>query len=556
MLKSIPTYSDLKPMSNSPAKQFILPFSPKKNNETVASEVEVAAVYALVEFERMKGGGLILKQPEETIHFVAEIGYPLWLLPNNLVTYIFDGLNNYNYSFPYVELPTAQNFIKNLEANSKTREDYQTFLSDNSRYFLQPKVEKEFSIRNLIVDSDFKKEFDVYSKEASEVMGQLTKIALLNPNLQETTISSIITEMSRLQSSLEENADVFQECLRLVNKTTSQYITELDYSLEAVKDEAEAKIKAQEELVNPKTAALNKECKREIAKVTAGFDDEIDKLGKLKTKTSKSIDSEEKKLKQYEQSAKEQAQQNHIIFEKRWKAKSKETKKELSELEKQLKQVETNLKRLDKQKNEKISALYLELENEVRLARQPILDLEAERDSKMLILRRETENLFKLEKPIVESLNAAKKLAGQINEGFQMLGIKNPQLKAPALFYIPFYVACYQTRSANRYLFFAPSMTGEFGFGVKLKGVMGISNIKEMLTPRFKAITVLIEKVQLLAKQDSLLQQQITDLGEKNNLLRNDLARINIAKGLVYLKDAGWLSQREYHSLANSLAQS
>jgi prefoldin subunit 5 len=190
------------------------------------------------------------------------------------------------------------------------------------------------------------------------------------------------------------------------------------------------------------------------------------------------------------------------------------------------------------------------------LARQPLLDLEAERDSKMLILKREIENLVKLEKPLVEGLDAAKKLAEQANDEFQMLGTKNPQLKAPAMFYIPFYVACYQTGSANRYLFFAPSMTSAVGFGVKLKGVMGISNIKEMITPRFKAITVLIEKVQLLAKQDSLLNQQITDLGERNNLLRNELTRVNIAKGLVYLKDAGWLSQREYQSLANSLAQS
>ena len=86
-------------MLNSPVKLFILPFSPKKNNETIASEIEAAAVYALAEFERMKGGGLILKQPEETIHFIAEIGYPLWLLPNNLVTYIFDGINNFQLFF-------------------------------------------------------------------------------------------------------------------------------------------------------------------------------------------------------------------------------------------------------------------------------------------------------------------------------------------------------------------------------------------------------------------------------------------------------------------------
>ncbi len=110
--------------------------------------------------------------------------------------------------------------------------------------------------------------------------------------------------MNSLQSSLKEDADRFPECLRRVNKITSQYITELDYAAEAVKDEAAAKIKAQEEIINPQIFKLNSECKRQIAKITADFDDEIDKLEKLKAKTSKIVDFEEKKLKQYEHSSK------------------------------------------------------------------------------------------------------------------------------------------------------------------------------------------------------------------------------------------------------------
>jgi hypothetical protein len=42
-------------------------------------------------------------------------------------------------------------------------------------------------------------------------------------------------------------------------------------------------------------------------------------------------------------------------------------------------------------------------------------------------------------------------------------------------------------------------------------------------------------------------------LGEKNNLLNTGLARDNIAKGLVYLKHEGWLSDKEYQVLSNNL---
>jgi hypothetical protein len=97
-------------------------------------------------------------------------------------------------------------------------------------------------------------------------------------------------------------------------------------------------------------------------------------------------------------------------------------------------------------------------------------------------------------------------------------------------------------------------MISAIGFAAKLKGALGMSKIKELFIPRFQAITALIDKVQVLAKQDTLLDNQIRDLGEKNNLLNTDLARDNIAKGLVYLKHEGWLSDKEYQVLSSSLA--
>ena len=68
-------------MLTSAVTRFILPFTTEKSREPFGSEVEAAAVFALAELERNKGGGLIVKQPEETLLFIAKIGYPLWLFP-------------------------------------------------------------------------------------------------------------------------------------------------------------------------------------------------------------------------------------------------------------------------------------------------------------------------------------------------------------------------------------------------------------------------------------------------------------------------------------------
>jgi hypothetical protein len=541
-------------MLNSAVKRFILPFSPEKRREPFSSEAEAATVYALAELERTKGGGLIVKQPEEKLLFIAKTGYPVWLFPKSETTYIFDGLNNSSYTVPYVELPTAKAFIESLERNSKTRENYMTFLIDHNSYFQQSKKEKGFSLRGLIADLDFKKEFSVYRKEAMEVTGQLANLALLFPTLEETTISSILAEMDKLQSFLKEDAERLPECLKLVNKATSQYITELDYAAEAVKDEAKAKIRAQEELVNPQVAKLNSEYKRRIADLTRSFDEELESLEKLKVKTKKFMENDEEKIRLYQREAKAQASKNHLIYEKGWKEKSSQTKKEVDGLKKELKRIEKSIKNLKKQKTAETYKLQSKLEAEIKLARQPLLELEAVRDAKMLAFRQETEKLIKHEKPVIDGLNGTIKLRETINARFEMLGIRDQQLKSPALFYVPFYVACYQAGYAKRYIFLAPSMISAIGFAAKLKGALGMSKIKELFIPRFQAITALIDKVQVLAKQDTLLDNQIRDLGEKNNLLNTDLARDNIAKGLVYLKHEGWLSDKEYQVLSSSLA--
>ncbi len=538
-------------MLNSAIKRFILPFSPQKSRETIC-EGELAAIYSIAELERAKGGGLVIKQPREKVLFISKIGYPLWLFPKNECTYIFDGLNDSNYSMSYSEMPATKTFRESLETNSKTKEEYLTFLSANYNYFQQGVKEKEILLKGLIVNLDFKKDLSIYRKEAMEMTDKPPNLALFSSMLDAVTISSALTEMDKLRSFLKENVDGLQECQKQLEKTTSQYITELDYAAQAVKDETNAKIKAQEEFLNPKIAKLNSTYKQQIANVTRGFDEEIEKLEKLNSKTMKAVESNEEKIRLCEREAKSQAEQNHLIYEKKWKEKKNQTKKETDGLKKELKRVENSIKNLMKQKTEKTWKLQMELESEVKLARQPLLDLEAYRDAKVLSFRLEADKLYKRQQPVIDGLNGAIKLGESVNGRFESLGILEQQLKTPALFYVPFYVVCYQSGSSRRYIFLAPSVINALGFATKLKSALGMSKIKERLIPRFQTITDLIDKIQVLTKKDSFLEKQIIDLSERNNLLNTDMIRSNIGKGLIYLKDQGWLSDKEYQAVSNS----
>ena len=51
----------------------MLPFSSEKNREPFGDEVELASVFAIAEFERSKGKGIVIRQPNEKLHFIAQL---------------------------------------------------------------------------------------------------------------------------------------------------------------------------------------------------------------------------------------------------------------------------------------------------------------------------------------------------------------------------------------------------------------------------------------------------------------------------------------------------
>src|SRR3989304_8877124 len=129
-------------------KQFILPFSVLSENrkDPFTSDLEAAALFSLAELDRTKGGGLIVKQTEEKIEFIAKIGYPLWLYPWAETVLIFDGLNRSNYTLRYAAVPDVKAFIENLKRGSKTRETHLAFLSDNLNSFQISETEKSLLV--------------------------------------------------------------------------------------------------------------------------------------------------------------------------------------------------------------------------------------------------------------------------------------------------------------------------------------------------------------------------------------------------------------------------
>jgi DNA polymerase III alpha subunit (gram-positive type) len=539
-------------------KQFILPFSVLSENrkEPFTFDLEVATVFSLAEVDRAKGGGFLSKRPEEKTVFIAKIGYPLWLFPWSETTLIFDGLNRSKYTLPYAVIPDVKAFMENLKRGSKTRETHLAFLSDHINYFQTPVTEKGVLINGLIREPEFLGEFDSYRHEAIEITidDQPSNVALLSPIIDESTISSTLDELKTLHLSFKEDIDRLYRCMKFMNKATRHYINVLRSKAKAVKEEFDVKINAQEEIVAPRVAHLKEDYDHQIIESAKSFERQLLPVQKEKVKLEKSREHALTKIEHYKLEAKTRAEMDDSVGEQKWKEKSSETKKELSEIEDQLKQTEKALKDLEERKSLEIFNLRSELEAKIKEARQPLLELESSRDAKILICKQEIETLEQQTKLIIEHIGRTAKLRETSIANFVKLGVKqDPELKDVALFYVPFYVACYQVESKKRYLILPPSEANAIGLSTKLKGALGRAKIKQLLVPRFKVITSLMDTIQVLAQQNAVFETEMREMGGRTNILTLDSMSERIQKGLEYITKEGWLSEKEHQDLSQKI---
>jgi hypothetical protein len=538
-------------------KQFLLPFSVLSENrkEPFTADLEAAAVFSLAELERGKGGGFISRRSEEKITFIAKIGYPLWLFPWSETTLIFDGLNRSKYTLQYPVTPDVNAFIENLKRGSKTRETHVAFLSDHINYFQAPVTEKAVVINGLIREPAFLSEFEAYRHEASAIEDEPTNVGLLSPTIDEATISSILRELEGLYLSFKKDLDGLHRCMKFMNKATNHYIQVLRSKVQTVKGEFRAKINAQEELSSPKVYQLKEKYDQQIIESTKSFERKRLPVQKRKVKLEKSREQALEKTERYKLEAKTCAEKDDSVGEDKWKEKANETKKELSEIEDELKETEKALRDLEERKSVEIFNLRSELEAKSKEVRQPLLDLESSRDAEILLHQQEIESLEQQTKLILDQLGRTAKLREMSIENFEKLGVKkDSDLKDVVLFYVPFYVVCYQVESKKRYFILPPSEANSVGLSTKLKSALGRAKIKQLIVPRFEVITSLMDTILVLAQQNAVFETEMREQGERTSMLAAASTRGSIRKGLEYIRAEGWISEKENQALSQKIA--
>jgi hypothetical protein len=117
---------------------------------------------------------------------------------------------------------------------------------------------------------------------------------------------------------------------------------------------------------------------------------------------------------------------------------------------------------------------------------------------------------------------------------------------------MPFYVLSYEKETKIRYLIVPPSSMSAIDISTKLKAALGRARIKSFLAPRFEELTSLAENLQRQSRENSVFAAELKQLGAMNNILATGWICDEIDKGLLGLKEQGWLNNKEYGAVVAS----
>ncbi len=170
LIKSIAEFSN--GVTNLPQKaaNLVLPFVALSKERRLAftKEMETAAIFCMAESDRKKGEGILLKKPQEEMHFIAELFYPLWIVPWRGSRLLFDGLGVTRCTLTYDVLPEVKTFTTDMEDSAENLEAYSAALTDHAHYFRAAASAEEKTIVGLITDAFFLKDFSEYISEGEK----------------------------------------------------------------------------------------------------------------------------------------------------------------------------------------------------------------------------------------------------------------------------------------------------------------------------------------------------------------------------------------------------
>jgi len=531
-------------------RKLILPFAVagKDRFKPFTKDMEMAAIFYLAERDRKKGEGRVLKKPGETVVFIAETCYPIWLIPWSGRTLIFDGLEFTNPSIFYDVLPDIKAFDNDFQASSKSREAYGAALSQNASYFQNFAGKEGKTIEGLITNPNFMQDLMDYLQDAEEIRKGATTKAVLSPLLDESEVSASIDKLSELRDTVEEEIKTLSRSMKLLSKGTREQVKALHAEMRMTLKEFDKRIKKVKPKVMEKIKKIQERRDEEVTRISKKYGRKLRSLHQKRVRIERTLERLSSDIERIEADIKVARENKDEAGEFQLTQNLDKIKKKLPVLNKEIKEIDRNIENVEDAKKIEVSRARTKPDDRVEEAMKALRDIEATKEARARLEQQELADLEEKTSSIIKQIDTMIKTKEAALNEIDSMGALERRRKQ-AIVYLPVYFVCYETEVGKRYVVHPPSKVGSMGIRTKLKGVFGAGKMKSFLQSRSQAIATLLDRLVDLTQENPVFEKEITEAGIKANILRTTELQVGIKKGLTELRDESWISENEFQIL-------
>jgi len=531
-------------------RKLILPFAVagKDRFKPFTKDMEMAAIFYLAERDRKKGEGHVLKKPGETVVFIAETCYPIWLIPWSGRTLIFDGLEFTNPSIFYDVLPDIKAFDNDFQASSKSREAYGAALSQNASYFQNFAGKEGKTIEGLITNPNFMQDLMDYLQDAEEIRKGATTKAVLSPLLDESEVSASIDKLSELRDTVEEEIKTLSRSMKLLSKGTREQVKALHAEMRMTIKEFDKRIKKVKPKVMEKIKKIQERRDEEVTRISKKYGRKLRSLHQKRVRIERTLERLSSDIERIEADIKVARENKDEAGEFQLTQNLDKIKKKLPVLNKEIKEIDRNIENVEDAKKIEVSRARTKPDDRVEGAMKALRDIEATKEARARLEQQELADLEEKTSSIIKQIDTMIKTKEAALNEIDSMGALERRRKQ-AIVYLPVYFVCYETEVGKRYVVHPPSKVGSMGIRTKLKGVFGAGKMKSFLQSRSQAIATLLDRLVDLTQENPVFEKEITEAGIKANILRTTELQVGIKKGLTELRDESWISENEFQIL-------
>ena len=537
--------------SEVPNKRFTLPFSkidPKRFNQ-FPKEMEMAVVLFLAESKRRKGESQILRKTDEKIVFIAEVCYPIWLVPYGKTTLIFDGLGVTSYALSHNLSPDIEIFNKDIKRNQKTTEAFTAALFRNVDYFNNFQDTEVTTVEGMIATCDLKEAIRDYLPLMKEMKKSLTTKVVLKPTIGKNETRESVKRLTISKCKIENDVENIDVGMRLLNTVTTRRVNAIREEIKKIRKRHFKRLKRTKQTSAKRIQQIQSQYNRKIALTSKKFKKRLLQLNKKQVTLRKASKSLKREVERCETKLKRSRRNNRKQIERQWTLKLSCVKKKLLFLRKQIKMNTKRIRDAENAQKLEIAKQRIKCCTHIASVNMKFRDLQGSKQAEIIMKRQEIATIEHVSRYITKAMQdtAQKiKLCKTQFDGITLSGRKQPG----KLVYIPFYLIRYENGEKKRYDLYSPSIAGDIGLLTKMKGALGSPKVKALLRPRSEAIEAFLNRLLILLEEKPMLEKTVTEEGIRNSILLRKNLRTDVNKGLKELKKRKWISQNELEKIS------